>query len=81
MDMGETIGLCGFLGLTALTFLRLLSVGRESAVIRAEAEVRHAAGEEERRRRRKARGEADHIRSVSDVELVSGDVEVSSTRP
>ncbi len=70
MNMGETIGLCGFLGLAALIFLRLLSVERETVVLRAEIAAREAAREERRGRLREARSHADHVRSVSDVELV-----------
>jgi hypothetical protein len=73
MNMGETIGLCGFLGLTALIFLRLMSVERESAVLRAEIKARQTARQERRRRLGAARSHAEHIRSVSDVELVDGD--------
>lgn len=73
MDMGETIGLCGFFGLTALIFLRLMSVEREAAVLRAEIETRQMARAEARKRLREARSQAEHIRSVSDVELVNGD--------
>ena len=73
MNIGETIGLCGFLGLTALIFLRLMSVERESVVLRAEIKARHTARAERRRRLREARTHAEHIRNVSDVELVDGD--------
>jgi len=72
MNMGETICLCGFLGLTALVFLRLMSVERETVVLRAEIGARQAACEERRRRLQEARSQAAHIRSVSDVELVDG---------
>ncbi len=68
--MGETIGLCGFLGLAALVFLRLLSVERETAILRAAIAAQEAAREERRLHLREARSQADHIRDVSDVELV-----------
>ena len=56
----------GFFGLVGLTFLRLLAVERERAVVQADAEVEA----ERAQRRAQARAEAEAMMKDSDVALV-----------